>query len=369
MKALALCTIGLEKVVANEIKRMGYKVIDSKSGMIFFETDLEGIYKVNISSRVVERLMIVLKEFRAYDFDDLYNEIFSIDWKKYLYKDTNITIDKMSSKYSRLYGLSAMQSVAQKAIYESLKKSYNLDDWTEKKYNINVRVYTYKDKVTVALDTSGEPLHKRGYRKLISDAPIKETLAAGLIILSGWKRKYPLYDPFCGSGTIPIEALMYAMDYAPGLKRKFGINNLKIHNKELFEKTREFYKNKIRTDIDVNIIGSDIDPEIIRVAKTNLNELNLEKHITFTTKDFTKIENELENGFIITNPPYGERLNTNDEIDILYKKMKKLKVIFPNWKYNFITTYSNFDKYFEMKSNKRKKIQNGKLETYFYMYG
>ncbi|HPX15218.1 MAG TPA: class I SAM-dependent RNA methyltransferase [Petrotogaceae bacterium] len=368
---IVLCAVGIEKVLCNEIKHLGYKIERTLPGKIYVKADEAFIYTANINLRTAERIMMVLKTFQAITFDSLYENIKSIRWSDYIPKNTNVEITKLSSVKSQLYALSSIQSVSHKAVYDSLKLSYNQTEHLSKDTQaVEIRLYLNNDIAEVCLDLSGEPLHKRGYRKLVSQAPLKETIASAMLLTSGWKRKFPLYDPFCGSGTIPIEAALYAMNIAPGLYRSFSVQNLKFYSQDQFIKAKQLAVSKIREydASEFSICASDKDKEIISCAIKNADNFKLAQYITFMTESMEKLIDRSGIGYVVTNPPYGKRIRDEKYAAKVYEQMRYLKKVFKSWTYVIITDSDDFESYFDMKASKKLTIHNGSIVNTVYTF-
>jgi putative N6-adenine-specific DNA methylase len=368
---IVLCAVGIEKVLCKEIKHLDYKIERTLPGKVYVKADEAFIYTANINLRTAERIMMVLKTFKATTFDSLYENIKSIRWSDYIPKNANVEITKLSSIKSQLYALSSIQSVSHKAVYDSLKLSYNQTEHLSKDTQaIEIRLYLNNDIAEVCLDLSGEPLHKRGYRKLVSQAPLKETIASAMLLASGWKRKFPLYDPFCGSGTIPIEAAMYAMNIAPGLYRSFSVQNLKFYNQDKFIKAKQLAVSKIREydASEFSICASDKDREIISCAIKNADNFKLAQYITFMTESMEKLIDRSGIGYVVTNPPYGKRIRDEKYAAKVYEQMRYLKKVFKSWTYVIITDSDDFESYFDMKASKKFTIHNGSIVNTVYTF-
>ena len=383
---VALCAVGAEKILGNEIKRLGYKLapIDAAKipGRVTFLGDDDALFRANLCLRTADRVFLQLAEFDADNFDLLFDGIYSIPWQNYFRKDTRVVVDKIRIYKSRLDSEHTVQSMAQKAIYKKLCDVWRMNSMPESGSDATVRIYVDNDRVFVLLDLSGEPLHKRGYRTDGGLAPLRETTAAVLLQYMLWRRKTPLYDPFCGSGTIPIEALLYAIDAAPGLGRSFAVEDLPFFDKKRADQIRRQEAAKIRTDVEFHISGSDIDPKAVDRAKLNaehacvmagraLQMIGSDAKIirpTFAQADFKELAAPFEDGLIVSNPPYGERIGDEAQAQELYRDMACLSSNFENWQMGFITSNKNFQKCFGRYANLLKNIKSGNLNTCFYMY-
>ncbi|MDN9166510.1 class I SAM-dependent RNA methyltransferase [Clostridioides difficile] len=363
------CFFGMEKMLAREITNLGYEIIKTEDGRITYKTDEFGIAKSNMWLRCAERVHLKIAEFEAKSFDELFENTKRINWSRYIPYGAQFPISKASSIKSKLYSTPDVQAIVKKAIVESLKKSYLEDGLLkEDKEKYPIFVFIHKDKVTISIDTTGDALHKRGYREKANKAPIRETLAAGLIYLTPWKAGRVLVDPMCGSGTILIEAAMIGINMAPGLNREFISEKWRTLDKKIWWDVRKDAFNKIDNESKFKIYGYDIDEESIDIARENAEIAGVDEYIEFNVGDATQFKSEDEFGFIITNPPYGERLEDKDSVKQLYKELgyafRKLK----NWSYYLITSYEDFEYEFGQKAYKKRKLYNGMLKTNFFQY-
>ena len=368
-EVVAPCHFGLEAVLKKEIKDLGLEIIQTEDGRVTFLADELGIARANINLRTTERILIKIGLFEAYSFDDLFEGIKSLPWEKYIPADGRFWVKKASSVNSKLFSPSDIQSISKKAIVESLKLTYKKDWFDETGEDFPLRIFIHKDKVLVTLDTSGESLHKRGYRPMVSKAPISETLAAALLMLTPWHADRILVDPFCGSGTFPIEAAMMAANIAPGINRKFlGQKWKKLLPEECWNEAFEEAKRKVNTEIKTDIQGYDLDPEMVKIARMNAKRANVDHLIHFQQRDVADLSHPKKYGFIITNPPYGERLEDKKDLPKLYKTFGDRFKALDSWSAFFITAYEDAEKYFGEKATKNRKIYNGMIKTYFYQY-
>ncbi|HAT4526918.1 TPA: class I SAM-dependent RNA methyltransferase [Clostridioides difficile] len=363
------CFFGMEKMLAREITNLGYEIIKTEDGRITYKTDEFGIAKSNMWLRCAERVHLKIAEFEAKSFDELFENTKRINWSRYIPYGAQFPISKASSIKSKLYSTPDVQAIVKKAIVESLKKSYLEDGLLkEDKEKYPIFVFIHKDKVTISIDTTGDALHKRGYREKANKAPIRETLAAGLIYLTPWKAGRVLVDPMCGSGTILIEAAMIGINMAPGLNREFISEKWRTLDKKIWWDVRKDAFNKIDNESKFKIYGYDIDEESIDIARENAEIAGVDEYIEFNVGDATQFKSEDEFRFIITNPPYGERLEDKDSVKQLYKELgyafRKLK----NWSYYLITSYEDFEYEFGQKADKKRKLYNGMLKTNFFQY-
>lgn len=363
------CFFGMEKMLANEIKALGFEIEKTEDGRITYKTDEYGISKANIWLRCAERVNLKVAEFKATSFEELYDKTRAIDWSRFIPYGSEFPVSKASSIKSKLYSTPDIQSIVKKAIVDSLKEKYlEKGILKEDKEKYPIYVFIHKDKVVLSIDTSGVALHKRGYREKSNKAPIRETLAAGLVYLTPWKAGRTLVDPMCGSGTILIEAAMIGMNMAPGLNREFISEKWRTIDKKIWWDTRREAFEQLKDNEDFLIYGYDIDPETIEIAKENAEIAGVENYIKFELGDARKFTSEEEYGFLISNPPYGERLEDEESIKILYKELGYMCRKLKNWSYFMITSYDNFEYEFGEKSTRNRKLYNGMLKTYYYQY-
>lgn len=352
-----------------EITDLGYEVSQVEDGRVTFIGDAEAVCRANIFLRTTERVLLKAGSFHAETFEDLFQGTKAIPWERYLPRDGKFWVAKASSIKSRLFSPSDIQSIMKKAMVERMKGAYGISWFPEDGASYPLRVFLYKDMVTVAIDTSGESLHKRGYRTLTSKAPITETLAAALIMLTPWKADRILVDPFCGSGTFPIEAAMMAADMAPGMNREFlseAWKNL-IPRKCWYEAMDEA-GDLVRRDVNVDIQGYDIDGEIIRAARANAKAAGVDHMIHFQQRPVSELSHPKKYGFIITNPPYGERIEEKKNLPELYRTIGERYQALDSWSAYIITAYEDTERYFGRKADKNRKIYNGMMKTYFYQF-
>ena len=379
---VALCAVGAERILGNEIKHLGYKLKANAPGRVSFLGDDDALFRANLCLRTADRLYLQLAEYDALDFDALYDGTYAVDWQDYLNKDSRVVVDKVRSYKSKLNSEHSIQGIVHKAIYSKLGDVWHMSSMPESGEQSDIRVYLDENKVLVLLDLSGLPLHKRGYRVDGGIAPLRETLAATLLQEMMWRRKTPLHDPFCGSGTIAIEATLYAFNVAPGFGRRFALENLPIYNEKRAAEIRAEEAAKIRTDVEVRITGSDIDNTAVERAKKNaeyacvmagraLKSIDISAHIPrpdFIQSDFADLAAPYDKGLLLCNPPYGERLGDEEEARQLYKKMGSLWTDFADWDLGIITSNPDFQDSFGHKTTAVKKLKAGNLDTTFYMY-
>ncbi|MCF0228792.1 MAG: class I SAM-dependent RNA methyltransferase [Parasporobacterium sp.] len=366
---IAPCHFGLESVLKNEITRLGYDILQVEDGRVIFACDEEGIARSNIGLRTCERLMIKAGSFHAETFDELFEGIKAIEWDRYIPENGRFWVKKASSVKSRLFSPSDIQSIVKKAIVEKLRLKYGVSWFSEDGADYPLRVFINKDEVMVGIDTSGDSLHKRGYRAIASEAPISETLAAALIMLTPWNRDRILVDPFCGSGTFCIEAAMMAANIAPGISRNFLCQEWEnIIPKRSWYNAISEANDVINTNIDTDIQGYDIDDRVIRIARNNADTAGVKGLIHFQQREVKNLSHPKKYGFIITNPPYGERLEDAATLPAIYRSFGEQYRKLDSWSAFMITSYENAQKDFGMTASRNRKIYNGMIKTYFYSY-
>ena len=363
------CHFGLEAVVKREIYDLGYEITRVEDGRVSFEGDAEAICRANIFLRGAERVLLQVGRFKAATFDELFENVKALPWENYIPKDGRFWVKKASSIKSKLFSPSDIQSIVKKAMVERMKRSYHIDWFPEDGAQYPVRVFLYKDEVMVTLDTSGDSLHKRGYRLATSKAPLTETLAASLIMLTPWHADRILVDPFCGSGTFPIEAAMMAANIAPGMNREFTAESwTNIIPRKLWYEAVQEAEDMIDKDVQVDIQGYDIDPDVVAAARENAKRAGVEHMIHFRQRAVADLHHPKKYGFIISNPPYGERLEEKSALPALYSKIGEAYKRLDAWSMYLITSYEDTERYIGRKADKNRKIYNGMIKTYFYQF-
>ena len=369
LELVAPCHFGLEAVLKKEIQDLGYEIAKVEDGRVFFSADEKGIARGNLFLRSCERLLLLVGEFDATSFDELFEKTKALPWEAYLPEDGRFWVKKASSVSSKLFSPSDIQKIVKKAIVEKLKLSYHKEWFEETGAEYPLRVFIHKDHVLVTIDTTGESLHKRGYRALASKAPISETLASALIALTPWNKDRILVDPFCGSGTFPIEAAMMACRIAPGMNRDFLSQDWKnLMQKKLWYDAIDEAHDRIVLPDEMDIQGYDIDPQVIKVARHNAKLAGVDQYIHFQQRDVRDLSHPKKYGFLITNPPYGERLEEKKDLPELYRVFGERFRALDSWSAFFITAYEDAQKYFGGKATKNRKLYNGMIRTYFYQY-
>ncbi|MDR1306199.1 MAG: class I SAM-dependent RNA methyltransferase [Treponema sp.] len=403
--AVALCAVGAEKIAAQELRKLGLEVAESGFGRVRFRSGLGGLYRALMAMRTADRILLEAAGFPARDFDGLFEGTRAVPWEDYLGRDMGLVVDKVRSSRSVLKAETSIQAVVHKAAAERLCGVRGIRRLPDDGKKAELRVYVEKDRVSLLLDLSGEPLFKRGYRPEGGTAPLRETTAAALLLLALWRRKFPLYDPFCGSGTILAEAALYAWDAAPGLGRRFALGDLLIADSALEESIRAELRGRVNFDRTIRIAGSDQDPRAVSLAVSNLRrardlalggeagrpggpelpelpELRVlpmeEARSPFggMVRDAATVPAPVSvpvpggetGGFIITNPPYGKRLGEPGEAEACYAGMSRLRRGFPGWKLGVITNHPGFESFFGRGADSCKEISNGAARSYFFQY-
>jgi len=363
---IATTTFGLEGITAKELKALGYEDLKTENGKVYFSGDEMDIAIANIHVRTADRILIKMAQFEARSFEELFQGTKKVNWSSLIPKDGVMHVVGKSIK-STLYSVPDCQSIVKKAIVDSMSNAYGIDHFEESGPVYKIEVAILKDVVTLTIDTSGPGLHKRGYRELAGAAPLKETLAAAMVLISRWKEDFTLIDPFCGSGTILIEAAMIMQNIAPGLCRSFVCETWPTMEKEMFEQVREGAERAIKKK-DIKLIGYDNDENILRIARSNAMKAGVAKYIDFHKRDFEEFSSNDKYSFIITNPPYGERLGEKREVEELYRIFGRNKKKLDNWDFNILTSYEGFENVFGVKSSKNRKLYNGTIRCYYYQY-
>lgn len=363
------CIFGVESVLKKEIMDLGYKIKEVEDGRITYEADELGICRSNLWLRTAERVLIRVGDFEATSFEELFEKTKDLPWERWIPEDGKFWVKKVASIKSKLFSPSDIQSIIKKAMVERLKRNYSVNWFKEDGAHYPLRVFIKKDRVTICLDASGEALHRRGYRTFTSKAPISETLAAAMIQLSPWNKERVLVDPFCGSGTIPIEAAMIAMNMAPGLNREYEAEAWKnIIPPKLWLKAVDEANDVMDTTNKFAISGYDVDFKVLKLARENAKNAGVDHAIHLQERDMRKISHPKKYGFVITNPPYGERLEDKESVMALYKDMKVAFDHLDNWSYYIITSFDDFERYFGKKANKKRKLYTGMMKANLYQY-
>lgn len=367
MKFSAPCLLGLEGLVANELKFCGIENVKSENGRVLFEGDTATLARANISSRFAERILILLDEFTATDFETLFERVKKIPWQDYIGINDAFPV-KGSSVSSKLSSVPACQKIIKKAVVEKLKERYNISWFDETQTLVQIQFLIFKDKVSIMLDTSGSGLHKRGYRENSNSAPIRETLAAAMADLSRVRGNHTVVDPFCGSGTILIESALKAMNIMPGINRNFAFEEWEFIDKNLVNIERERAKENEKRDCVFVAYGYDIDSRAISLAKENAQKAGVSEKIIFSQRDIKDFEEDFDFCSVITNPPYGERMLDIEKAREIYKVMGKKFLQKPHHSYTIISPDEEFEKCFERVADKKRKLYNGMIKCNVFMY-
>jgi putative N6-adenine-specific DNA methylase len=390
MNFVALCAIGAEKALSNELHKLNIAILDSTYGKIRFSADTEGMYKALFSLRTADRVLLELASYEAADFDALFEGCRSVAWEAIIPRDYRIIVGKVRSNHSKLSAETSIQAVVHKAAAERLCQAWGIHRLPEYGDSAEIRVHIEKDRVQLLLDLCGEPLFKRGYRTEGGAAPLRETTAAAMLLLSGWRRKFPLYDPFCGSGTILIEAALYAWDAAPGLGRDFAVSQFLIGDKNLETRMKEKLRSRLNFNNRIRIYGSDADGRAVSIAQSNLirayetvqgkgagRGIRLASSFTPPSEYWPQVKKlpmesakapDAESGFIVTNPPYGERLGDVEAAERTYQAMGALEQNFTGWELVVITNHPGFESFFGRRATSVRNITNGALKSYLYQF-
>lgn len=367
---IASATMGVESIVRDECKALGFENVNAFNGRVEFQGTVKDIVKANIHLRCADRVFLKMGEFKATTFEQLFNNIKRLNWQDVIPEDGEFPVSWVSSVKSKLFSKSDIQSITKKAIVEKLKEKYKKDYFYEDGAKYAIKIQAHNDIFIVMIDTSGEALHKRGYRAIKNEAPIKETMAAALVLLSNWhKRDLPLLDPMCGTGTLLIEAAMIARNIAPGSNRNFAAEKWDIIPENYWIDVRDEAFSMEDYDREVKIYGSDIDEATIEIARKNIQKAGVEDDIVLECKNFLDVEVDSPYGAMITNPPYGDRLLDEEAVERLYRLLGDVcRMRMPKWSYYIITSNKNFEKCFERKATKNRKLYNGGIECYYYQY-
>lgn len=363
---IATSTFGIESITAKELRALGYEDLKIENGKVTFEGDEMDIAITNVHLRTADRVLIKMAEFEARSFEELFQGTKKVNWSSIIPVDGVMHVTGKSIK-STLHSVPDCQSIVKRAIVSSMSESYGIERFSETGPVYKIEVAILKDVVTLTIDTTGPGLHKRGYRELAGIAPLKETLAASMLLVSRWRDDFELIDPFCGSGTILIEAAMIALNIAPGVNREFVCETWPNMKHSIFRNVREGARNSEKHK-DLKIIGYDIDYRTLKVAMENAKKAGVDRYIQFQKRDFMEFSTSRKHGFIVSNPPYGERIGEKAALDALYKYMGAVKRRLDSWDFNILTSFEPFEKTFGRKADKNRKLYNGKIKCYYYQY-
>lgn len=367
VELIATAAAGVESAVKSEVLKLGFKDVTVENGKIMFKGDIPSIPKSNLWLRCADRVLLKIGEFEALTFEDLFEKTKALPWDEWISRDGKFTVLGKSVK-SKLFSISDSQAIVKKAVVEKLKSKYNVDWFEETGPEYTIQVSLLKDIATLTIDTSGIALHKRGYREKNVEAPIKETLASAMIMISYWNKSKVLLDCFCGSGTIPIEAALIARNIAPGLNRSFASEEWPVIGKDIWKQERVKALQEIDQAVKLKIYGSDINPEAVELAKENAFEAGVDDCIEFFTSDFKDVSIKEDYGVIICNPPYGERLSEKKEVEKLSKDMGKIFSKYNTWSKYIITSSEEFEMFYGKKADKKRKFYNGNIKVDYYQF-
>jgi len=371
MRAIAVCAIGLEKVLARDLAHLGFRDVGRSAGRVFFNVGAdslaEDLTKANIGLRTADRVLLMVGEFKAFDFDGFYQGVASVPWERYCSKETKVLIERARANRCKLHAQATLQSMTQKAIYSELMQQFRVRKMPETGNTLEVRIYGDNDWWQIVIDTSGEALSRRGYRRFTHAAPLKETIAASMLFLSGWSRARPLVDPFCGSGTIPVEAALYACNMAPGLKRHFAFELFPEMDGNKIEDTRVFFRQQMRKDIRTDIQASDIDGQALELARNNAKLAGISEFVRFSSVDARELVPSGNRGVLLGNPPYGQRLASQEEGPALYRELSPMLERFLNadWECGFLSADKEFASTVGFEPASVREIVSGQETIYF----
>ncbi|MBD0381162.1 THUMP domain-containing class I SAM-dependent RNA methyltransferase [Paenibacillus sedimenti] len=367
LELIATCPMGLEAVVAREIRDLGYNEVTVENGRVRFIGDELAICRANIWLRTADRILVLMGQFKALTFDELFEGTKALAWPDWIPGDAEFPVEGRSHK-SQLSSVPACQGIVKKAVVEKMKLRYGTEWFSETGARYVIEVALLNDIATLTIDTTGPSLHKRGYRKLVTEAPLKETMAAAMILLSRWRVERPLYDPFCGSGTIPIEAAMIGWNIAPGLRRSFPSEEWDNVPFELWEQAREEAYDAVRDDVPLDIVGSDIDGAAIDVAEAAAKAAGLAKQLHFRVEPVAKARPRGDYGCLITNPPYGERLGDSKEVEQALRQLGSITGQLPSWSVFVLSPSQQLEHYMGRRADKKRKLFNGRIECNLFQY-
>lgn len=367
VELIATATFGLEAVVAEEVKALGYGPVQVENGKVTFSADISAIPRTNLWLRTADRVRLKIGEFKAVTFDELFEKTKALPWADWITEDATFPVEGKSVK-STLFSVSDCQAIVKKAVVESMKKTYKQEWFEEQGPLYKIEVALHKDVATLTIDTSGPGLHKRGYREMIGTAPLKETMAAAMIMLSRWKPDRVFMDPFCGSGTIPIEAALIGQNIAPGMNREFVSESWPVIPKTAWREARAETHDLARYDQKLEIIGTDLDDEILKIARGNAAEAGVDDLIHFQRMDVRDVRTKRKYGYLICNPPYGERLGEWKQVSRMYREMGQTFAAMDTWSFYIITSDEQFEEHFGRTASKKRKLYNGNIKVDYYQF-
>jgi putative N6-adenine-specific DNA methylase len=367
IELIATATFGLEAIVAREVKKLGYAAVKTENARVTFSADVSAIPRCNLWLRSADRVLVKIGEFEALTYDQLFEGTKALPWDEWLAVDACFPVEG-KSVHSKLFSVPDCQSIVKKAIVEKLKQRYHQEWFEETGPTYKIEIALLKDRATLTIDTSGPGLHKRGYRKLSAPAPLKETLAAAMVGLSYWNPERLLIDPFCGSGTIPIEAALLGLNIAPGLRREFCAEKWPQVSEALWREARQEAQDLIKRDLTLKIIGTDIDEEVLGMARYHLKLAELEGQVHLQQMPFAHLRNSHKYGCVICNPPYGARMGEEHEVEQLYREMRHIFDPLDTWSFYILTACADFERIYGKKADRRRKLYNGRLECQYFQY-
>ncbi|MCX7708274.1 MAG: class I SAM-dependent RNA methyltransferase [Clostridia bacterium] len=367
IQLIATSAFGIEAIVGRELKKLGYEDQMVENGRVTFSADESAICRTNLWLRTADRILVKVGEFKALSFEELFEGTKALPWEQWIPEDAEFPVEGKSVD-SKLFSVPDCQAIVKKAVVEKLKLKYKKDWFEEKGAKYKIEVSLLKDMATLTIDTSGAGLHKRGYRKLVSGAPLKETLASAMILISPWNHDRILVDPFCGSGTIPIEAALIGLNIAPGISREFAAERWPVIPEKLWQEARKEARDLAKMDRELRIHGSDIDDEVMSLARYHAKQAGVESQIHLQRMPMADLKSRYKYGFIICNPPYGERLGEDREVERLYKQMGSVFKTLDTWSYYVLTSHPGFEKLFGRNADKKRKLYNGRLQCNYYQY-
>ncbi|WP_028782992.1 THUMP domain-containing class I SAM-dependent RNA methyltransferase [Thalassobacillus devorans] len=365
---IATAAMGLESIVAQEVKNLGYKDVEVENGRVTFEADVSAIPRANLWLRTADRIKLQVGKFKAYSFDELFEKTKALPWETYIPEDGEFPVIGKSVK-SKLYSVPDCQSIVKKAIVERMKQRHGIASWLKEDGAFyRVEIALHKDTALLTIDTSGSGLHKRGYRTGQGEAPLKETLAAALVQLTNWTPDKPFVDPFCGSGTIAIEAALIGQNIAPGFNREFASEEWDWIPQTTWDNAFQEAEDHAKYDQPLDITGYDIDHRMIEISKANAMEAGLGDLVQWKQMQVKDLRPKQENGYLVSNPPYGERIGEREEVEAMYRDLGGIMRDHPSWSVYVLTSHSNFEKIYGRQASKKRKLFNGYIQTDYYQF-
>ncbi|MYL19379.1 class I SAM-dependent RNA methyltransferase [Halobacillus litoralis] len=365
---IATAAMGLESIVSKEVKALGYENVEVENGRVVFEADVSAIPRANLWLRTADRVKLLVGRFKATSFDQLFEETKALPWESFIEEDGEFPVIGKSVK-SKLYSVPDCQAIVKKAIVERLKKKHGVASWLKETGSFyRVEVAIHKDEALLTMDTSGSGLHKRGYRVGQGEAPLKETLAAALVQITNWHPDKPFVDPFCGSGTIAIEAALIGQNIAPGFNREFASEGWGFIPQKAWDDAFQEAEDAANYDQPLDITGSDLDPKMIEIARKNAMEAGLGDLVTWKQMQMNDLKPKEDSGYIVSNPPYGERIGDREEVEQMYRGLGTIMRDYPSWSVYILTSHEGFEKLYGQSATKKRKLFNGYIKTDYYQY-